>query len=323
MIIKFREDVVLCANVFVDLDRIIHRIEEGAHEWYVEDPEKFEESDWLKSRPWFQDLFEKAATISTYPANGFPVKSVTVAITPAIGELTPPMAARYAATPLTILMENRFTDGLLLDIAIEFLATTPLLKLISKRINNVIDYDSPGGNGELPKTVAAYAAEAARTGIPPRVIVFTDSDSRFPGDLNTGADNVSKSCLANGICCHMLSKRNIENYIPDEVFISWSQVDPMNPGPKEKVAALQRLSIEQRDHIAIKNGLKADGKLVPEEIALYGNISVSDRTLLEKGFPGAIEWLAEFKKVLSAEVLRKRDHRNDLESIVRTISAEI
>ncbi len=58
--------VVLLEDVLSDkasekpLDSIIHKIDDGFHEWDVEDPEVIEESVWFQgSRNFAKELFEK------------------------------------------------------------------------------------------------------------------------------------------------------------------------------------------------------------------------------------------------------------------------
>ncbi|MFK5952328.1 MAG: hypothetical protein QM498_04660 [Desulfobacterium sp.] len=51
-----------------------------------------------------------------------------------------------------------------------------------------------------------------------------------------------------------MSKRTIENYIPDEVFDAWMPYPDSGKG--RRAAAIKRLNPEQRDHYPMKKGLK-------------------------------------------------------------------
>lgn len=300
------------------LDRIMSRIEDGAHEWSIEDPDMLETSNWLNARQHFREIFRGAVKAGSYPRHGIHSRCVIVNPQPRGGELAPEPAWHYVDQPLKILVENRFTDGQLLNTIFAFLAPGPLEQLLQAKVYKLIEVDSPGGNGELKKLVADYAEAAYEKGIPVRVVVFTDSDGRFPGDIHRGAQAVSDVCDEHLIPCCILSKRAIENYIPDEVLSAWA--------PKflrAQVAALLRLTPQQRDHFPIKSG-KDFSKLTTAEQSLYATVSSGDQKALAQGLGDHIvATLKTHKDLLSKEVLERRDHTGDLSRLIQMLANEI
>ncbi len=231
-----------------------------------------------------------------------------VALTPAEGELTPQQAARYVSKPLYVLVENRFTDGQLLTTVLEFLAPDALRNLLADDVPDLIYCDSPGGNGELPKLIQDYANKAVGDGIPARIVVFTDSDGKFPDDISDPAKRIEEACQENGVPCCILRKRGIENYIPDVVLLAWADND--GGSRRAQVQAIIALSPQQRDHFPIKKGIQQE-KVANQgqEQALYASFGPHDWNVLCQGLGDkVINSLNDHKSKLSATSLRQRDH---------------
>lgn len=324
MRVVLKADAVCCPEVWSLLDRILHRIEDGAHVWDIEDPDALEGTTWLcHARPSLRELFEDAVKNGAYPIEALHTRRVIVTVDPRLGELTPQQAVRYVAKPLCVLMENRLTDGLLLETVLEFLAPEPLRQLRNRNVPDLILCDGPGGNGEMPKLVEDYALKAAAEGVPLRVVVFADGDGRFPGHVSEKARNIENTCRGHDVPCRILRKRCIESYIPDEVLESWVKA-PKNSKYHAQVAAITRLTRDQRDHAPIKKGLQDEEALLRDEKGLYASINPTDRAALRQGLGSrVIEALKTHKTALSTEVLRRRDHSGDLDDLVQMIVKEL
>jgi hypothetical protein len=314
-------------------DRILHRIEDGAHEWEINDPNALADSCWLAQlRRNHRQLYEGAAKKGAYPANSIFRRQLIVADKPICNvkpdQLRPEQAAVFVNLPLYVLMENRFTDGALLDTAIEFLASEPLPTLHRQDIK-LIEYVHAGGNGEIPKHIDEQVSLAARRAIPVRMVVFTDSDGRYPGHTDDNPCLVHEKSMQNSIPCCVLKKRAIENYIPDEIFNAWAgkideQGRQINRGESDKIAVLLKLSTEQRDHFSIKLGFGGRGTRSQEEIGLYASLGEDDRKKWPNGLGDkVIFWLRDHKNVLSAQVLKQRDQGGDLDQIINMIMDEL
>lgn len=304
------------------LDNIINKVADGWHIWQIEDPEAIEKTGWIDGRVWLKELFQKAALASAYSSDSnFPKREILVSNQAISGALPPRQAAEYATTPLTILMENRFTDGIFINIVLDVLAPNEINEQ-RRNAPNSIYYDSPGGIGELPKLVEDYVDRAKNSQIPVRFIVFTDSDGTIPSEIQDNAKRVRQLCEQENVPYWILNKRTIENYIPDEVLEAWI---PSNPDYEKRrlVDSVKRLNSAQRDHYPMKKGLKLS-QTSPAVQAFYHGISDADITELSKGFgKDVIEKLGEFRDVLTPEALRQRDGQNELDHLVELIAAEL
>lgn len=304
------------------LDKIVNKVADGWHIWQIEDPDSIEKSGWVEGagREWIRELFKKAAIASSYPPNdSFPYYRVFVSLQEKrTTELTPEKAAKFLSMPLTILMENRFTDGkIFLNEVLNILGHD---KMNEQRLvaPDSICYDSQGGIGELPKLVSDYADRAYADGIPIRVVVFTDSDSDIPGEIKHNVRLVQQACEDKGIVCWTLFKRTIENYIPDEVLDLWNPYPDSDKG--KCISAIKRLNKEQRNHYPMKKGFDI-ARANSSVQALYRGIRDEDMVALSKGLgKDVIKKLQEFRDSLSVEALQKRDGEGELDDLVKKIA---
>jgi hypothetical protein len=118
----------------------------------------------------------------------------------------------------------------------------------------------------------------------------------------------------------VLSCRNAESYIPDAVLLRWAE-EPSRAGAQKQVEALNRLTVEQRDHYRMKGGhgiREADRADAPaKQRALYASVPAADRAVLT-GFHDKI--ISVFKAPqLTASELDARDSRGDLRKLVSII----
>jgi hypothetical protein len=194
-------------------------------------------------------------------------------------------------------------------------------------------YDSAGGNGELKKLVDLYLHDDAWAGIPRRIVVFTDSDAKVTGRPSQSAREVEKYCRDNNVPCLVLSKRAIENYIPDAALEAWVN----RPGCNDLVPrfeALKRLTRVQRDHYPLKEGFgqtRKDGKpLSADERAFYQGVQEDDMLTLDEGFTTKLvncmrDHTAPERPAssITVESLRARDRNGELERLVDIIEGEL
>ncbi|MDM8546236.1 hypothetical protein QUF61_07050 [Candidatus Venteria ishoeyi] len=324
MKVTIAEDVVSNPDYWRFLDRIINKIADEWHVWQIDDTEVIEASGWLERTgcEWLQELFNKAAMAADLNAHAdFPKQKIIVSTKPLTDALPPRQAADYVSTPLVILMENRFTDGLFINSVLDFLAP----EAINEQRQNApgfIYYDSSGGIGELPKLITDYVQQRKSKGIPFRGVVFTDSDAKIPGEIHKNARLVQETCETEDVPCLILSKCTIENYIPDEVLEAWI---PSTPHYEKRciLEAVKRLKPAQRDHYPMKKGLNLSGASASVH-KLYENISEADRIELAKGFgKEVIEKLNNFNNVITAKALRQRDGQGELDYLVELILSEL
>lgn len=320
MRIHFHENVLNNREHFRHLDRILTRITDGAHDWQIDDVDAIASSEWYKEMKLYErDLFEKAAREASYPYAGLFCRQLQVCNdVQNKNQLGPVEAAHFVQQPLTILMENTNTDGALLCIAMEFLARPELWQLHQNPQLGLIAIAGVGGIGEIPKTIDAKIDEANNAGIPPRILVFTDSDGLFPGDIHKNAEKVKEKCEQVGIPCCILQKRAIENYIPNAVFQAHvSHVE--NIIQKPRIDILLAMTAEQRDYFSIKTGF-GQHKPILHDGNLFNSMTEDERQTWSTGLSDrVIYWLEQYKSALTAEALNERDHQGDLTQIINMI----
>ena len=168
MLVTIKPDVTGSPSEFSQLDRILYRIEDGAHDWEIEDEDALLTSPWLISRAHHQEFVRGLIKDSTYPKAPRFSRKLVVCATPQANaqptELPPKQAAQFVSKPLYVLMENKFTDGTLLDIAIKFLAPSHIAALHTDPRIELIEYVGAGGLGEIPKHIADRRQQAAERG---------------------------------------------------------------------------------------------------------------------------------------------------------------
>ncbi len=333
----FAADAVADAQCWRYLDEILNTADDGWHEWEINDPDTLEHSEWFQgtNRPHIKDSFEKAIKTGAYSAANSLHKHrwfVTNQLS-SDNALPPKAAASYFTTPLRICVENEFTDKLFIDTALSFLASQELEEFFNQfqqGEKKPIEYLHGGGNGQLDKLIERRVNESAAQGIRFRAVAVTDSDARFPNDQEgmKTASKIEKVCQQHSIPCLILSKRAIENYIPDEVLQGWAD-EPGNQAAKELVNVACGLTADQRNHLPMKpkkgKQLPSDDKLTSQEIALYASIPAEQRnTLACYQFRDDLIYLLDtHKQYVTADGLRSRDGQGELDRLVTMITEEL
>jgi hypothetical protein len=229
-------------------------------------------------------------------------------------------------------MENVETDGVFLDAVLDVLGSEELRALKDCR-PPALEYDSPGGSGEIPKRVDYYLDDPAWRGVPRRLFVFTDSDGLVPGHRDRKAQAVADKCALRGVAYHILAKRSVENYLPQEALESWVG-SPDNARARPKVAALARLDADQRDHFPMKDGFRRG---IPEEQAELFSLQrwaeeYRDHFTNFGGFgKEVVRLFREHRHAVTPETLRRRcgplekgdDTMTELDVLIRWICAEL
>ncbi len=326
MRIVLASDVLEHEDSRLELAAILVRVEDGWHIWHCEDIEATEQSPFVGAQGQrARELLRTALTSQVWAGANRRLHSrqIVVSLSGQPGTLTPAAARRLAEQPLRVLMESRFGDGQFLDAVLESLGDPETL-LLKRR--GALTYDHAGGSGDLQKLVVERKSEVGTNLL--RAVAFTDSDSRFPGDVQTNAQAVKNACASVGVPCHVLGKRAVENYLPDEVLTDWS----VALSTRDRVAACLRLSATQRDHLHMKRGLPknllSDPNVSPAERQLYAAVAPADLKVLESG--GVVSDISEvlftqgtLRAAVTVAALRRRDGRGELDALVGLIEAEL
>jgi hypothetical protein len=310
----------------LELAAILVRFEDGWHVWHCEDIEATEQSPFVGAQGRrARELLRTALTSQAWAGANrrLHFRQIVVSLSGQPGTLTPAAARRLAEQPLRVLMESRFSDGRFLDAVLELLGAPETLRM--KRRGGLV-YDHAGGVGDLPKLILERKSEAGTN--PLRAVAFTDSDSRFPGDVRPDAQAVKNACASADVPCHVLGKRAAENYLPDGALTDWSVT--VSADRRRRVTACLRLSATQRDHLHMKRGLPNLGgpDVLPAEQQLYVGVTPADLTALQSG--GVVSDLSEvlstegtLRSTVTAVALRQRDGAGELDALVALIEAEL
>ena len=245
------------------LDELLSRVEDGVHTLVFEAPEAVEQSQWYQQLRQYRQEFVRRL-IQAQDLLQPPSAVVTVKSSQDVVE-----ARELAYTPLTILVENEFSDGALIRAAVEAHAS-PEVKDTWERGQNVQPrgwtFIGTSGSGQLPKKIDDLCRGQPNR----RVLAVGDSDEELPIRLRPPATKpksaaVEEAARRNGISCFVLPLREIENYLPDEFWKEWLKEDPVRAKYKSPIAALMQLSPDQRDYIDMEGDerLKPGGTLGP------------------------------------------------------------
>lgn len=163
-------------------------------------------------------------------------------------------ACEYIASPAIIIVENGTNDGYFLrTIERNFDSSINFERLLSE---NIVAIDNGGGSGALSR-VEYYLSIHQQKAKLLRCLVIVDGDKRFPGDNDYAnkkkQEKESREFSQKGILYHILSKRALENYMPDDVFI-----DQKRKFGDSWVNAYVKLSDKQKDYFYTASGFKKD-----------------------------------------------------------------
>jgi hypothetical protein len=319
-----------CDAILDKLDELLTRVEDEVHEVEISDADLLEDSAWFAScRQTRKEILKSVAQTTLYrPAriSGPHLRTVQVA-----DEESVKVAKHLAYTPLHVIVENFSSDGALLKYAISIFASPQVQRLCvgpgAAVTPPAIQIESPGGHGDVPKLLEKRLDEAAARGITPRVVVVTDSDSEWVGDVKSHAQELRDNCAVVGVPCPPLNKRTAENYIPDAIWKAWAAE---HPRAATAIDALCRLSSPQRDHVNISktNSPPWDSSKPPVH-ALFANVSADDEALLKaanlkgRGSVAIAYILEKYASASDSVNVLTRDHECELQAVVRRITDEL
>jgi hypothetical protein len=274
------------------IDRLVDRLGEEVHRLDVLDLDLLQESLWYqKARSTRRAVLMSALTKPPTVVNdrqGPHVKTVEV-----LDAESARLADKLAHTPLVILVEDRESDGVFLDLVVEELGW-PALRALWKNGRTVTpraaELDTAGGKGSIPQ-------------------------------------RIEKVCARGDVPYYIWKKRCAENYIPDEVFEA-AREDPHNLNDVKRFDALLRRSPEQRDHFPVKDGLSAGERSQAIQAGLYNSSEEEDLALLEKPlFPKRprpfLRLHRDRRESFTARGLRARDPEGELDAVLNAIAQEL
>lgn len=247
-------------------------------------------------------------------------------------------AIRFFVQPVSIILENSLNDAYFVKALIHFFENTGEAERHLE--NNWIEFENAGGCdniinfiegksqsfNNLPKNNHQYL----------RILNIMDSDKKFPDDKIRANKLKTLRYLVNNNCSsHILRKRNMENYLPDEMLDSI----PHYNVNKDLINIYKMFSNPfQKDFFNISKGFtnKKVKEGVPKKTRvdlekgvkeLYINVSDSNFEILDKGlqigdFKSVFPKLFENNAITKENLLERVKHQqknNELQEIVDKI----
>lgn len=234
--------------------------------------------------------------------------------------------------PHYIIVENSLNDGYFIDSIIQCFRSKS--KRIRKfRENSWLNYYNAGGCGNIINCLKTL--ERNFTGFNKsslkylKCIVIMDSDFSYPNQkLDQERIQISKYLDDYNIPHHILFKREMENYLPDEVIESIEDID-------DYFTEYSKLSPIQKDYFDIQNGFKRNLDKYSDEIReLYADLTPEQISVFRKGsvlevykkdnFKSEFPKLFLSEKVSQVNLLRRTNHQensNELTEILEKITS--
>lgn len=282
MIVQIESSIYNSQKYFDILDQIVPIFQTGKHIWDINNnPETIMESEWMKvdeagnrQRKRVDDLV-KTAVKSLYIGKKQRRNKFTIIIEENAKNnysFEPEIALLFLSDSLYVIVENSNSDKVFL----ETIASAYKYDEIKNAIElGWIKFDTEGGKGGIIRRIKFHQQKNFK----PRLFVLLDSDKEFPKDTHK-AEKEESFCQGNDVSYHILYKRAIENYIPDEAFHS------LNAELNEILKIYCSLNDNQKDFFDLKKGFKNKGSLPENQIELFEGIDSKNPVFkaLRKGF---------------------------------------
>lgn len=170
------------------------------------------------------------------------------------GECDAERVAQFYTLPSLLVVENAHSDGAWAEMVAQCLR--PGLERYFREPYPMIVVAQAGGLGEIPKELrrqgARYVNLRPCQNVPLRVLALTDSDAKEPGRPSQQALEVLRAAAKLGAAAHVLSKRSIENYVPDSALLEYATTRADRLAAVRKIVSLSGAA---RDHYPMKTGL--------------------------------------------------------------------
>jgi hypothetical protein len=159
--------------------------------------------------------------------------------------LSPADAYEAINQPIYVVVEDIESDKAFLLTMIRAFAHNGLRRAFEKGWCKVVH----GGGDRLPKCVEHLVAGLGKG--PRNVLILSDSDCLAPGHTTPKMESMRECSSSHDVRLQILSKREIENYIPLEAL-----QDGTHPDKAPTLRAFQRLNSVQRAHYDMKKGFE-------------------------------------------------------------------
>ena len=233
-------------------------------------------------------------------------------------ECDPAKMATFYALPIAVIVEDIESDASWL----KYIASK-LRPRLARRLagaNAAFEFQHAGGIGHIPSELRRlgerYRAARPAAGLPLRLVAISDSDSTYPGNIPPPAREVTRVASAEGAMAHVLHKRAIENYIPDESLHQYASKRPDYRGAVAHITSLKRAA---RDHYPMKPGLTEADLAVSQVRDLY-----ESSPLLGLGLGNfIIDFISNFASYTDPRQLMQRDGVGELTALLDMLEGNL
>jgi len=247
-------------------------------------------------------------------------------------------AIMFFNQPVSIILENNRNDSYLITAIINYFDTSG--KVREQLKNGWIKFENTGGCGNVGNFLDAFLKTFEDLALKNnrnlsdyfRGLIILDSDREYPTQPSKYG-NLLKSLRTKGITeVHILKKRMMENYMPDEVYRNLFLVEPLPSKSKKRnkkwlneyeswINVYLHLTDDQKDFLKItKPQIWITKK---ESYDLFDNLSPKEISILNRGFyyPNKKEHKNRFPKIfmespfVNKTTLNQRSNSNELQEI--------
>ncbi|MCP4111812.1 MAG: hypothetical protein GY749_40850 [Desulfobacteraceae bacterium] len=336
MNVEILKDVFENASNEEGLNKLLHVIE-GQHQLYLKD-----NTSELRDSKWFNNLRQTdkdiigdsiIRTLQILPSS---TPDVTISESKTQNVFSLKEAYYYLKQPFVILLENSYNDSHFLN---SLLRNFPKQgeEISAHKKERWVQYRMGGGT-TIPDVIKSEIDSFSQNIFSKekhkylRYFVLMDSDKKYPDmELEPQKVNLIEFLKEKEIPYHILEKREMENYLPDEAL---SEINDN----KDFIEAYLRLKPVQKDYFDLQKGFadKNFDQLRPDEIKVFfDDVSEEGKKIFRKknlkkinksqteNFKSEFPKLFLHKKVNKATLLKRTSHQKnpeELREILKKIS---
>ncbi|MFI0940707.1 hypothetical protein [Streptomyces sp. NPDC021020] len=230
--------------------------------------------------------------------------------------------------PAVLVVENAIYDWQMIEALARLMGCQ---EVVDAKEGSRLGVFNGGGKDGATWHAVDQAAKFSRT---KRVVLIIDSDSFHPAD-RTGNHEKADAAARKGVHSHVLSFREMENYIPNRVLARQPKKAVGMSSMAKRLESLKTLSSDQRAHFDMKHGFKgksqksADRKgrhsgqagttyFVPlRHGGLYDGVAEQDLIALQEGFG------TDLPGLFLQEVMRGGISGRDLDALGSGVTQEL
>ena len=254
--------------------------------------------------------------------------------------------------PVSIILENNKNDSIFVSTIIENFGNDNSVNKAKKHLeNNWLKFENAGGCSNIPNFLEMFLSQFQKLALKNqrhlsnyfRGLIIIDSDKEYKTQAskhNNLIINLNSLGISNDQI-HILQKRMIENYMPDDIFREIKNQLYNQTEITEWIDVYLNLEKEQKNYLNIpdgfppkKNKFESDGKRknIDFQILSLFNLNITDINFIRldkgfgfNGFENNSEFKNEFPKLFKKQIVNKnnlseRDGENELFDIVNKIN---